>query len=283
MFLKRWLALSRTRLFVAVVMPAVVGAAVAFYRGHFSWPPFALLLFGLVMAESANLLFADWAESRGIDLSRGKAGPPPVIEGSPMLPQWLLPLKYALHGGLTAALLAGGVFIYFAWHLGWPIVLLAGASLAVGSFYVVPPVRYGFFSTALLPPVIAFGTYYVLSRSLSLEPLLAALPLAFVAAATIFTYRVLYSKNEAARFGFRRPLVKLFYMLCYLTLLLAAVSGGVSLWALLGMLTLPLVLLKERYLSQQTADYLPATSVGVLVHSTTGGLIALGYMLSAWL
>lgn len=280
MFLKRWLALSRTRIFVAVLVPAVIGTAVAYSQGHFSWAPFVLLLAGLVLAETANLLFADWAEHAGIDLSRGKAGPPPVIEGSPMMPQWLLPLKYALHGGLLSVAFAGAVFVYFAWHLGWPIVLLAGVSLAVGSFYVAPPVKYGFFSTSLLPPVIAFGAYYVLARSASLEPVLAALPLTFTAAATIFTYRVLYNKKEPARFAARRAHMKLFYALCYLSLLAAVASGAVSLWALLGLLTLPLVFLKERYMRRETADYLPATSLGVLIHSTTGALISLGYFLS---
>lgn len=46
---------------------------------------------------------------------------------------------------------------------------------------------------------------------------------------------------------------------------------------------MPVVVLNEGDMHRKTADYLPATSLGVLIHSATGVLISLGYVISAWL
>ena len=119
--LRRWLALSRTRLFVAVLVPAIIGAAVAFRQGSFAWGYFVLTAFGLVMAEMMNLTLGDWAGYKGIDLSRGSATPPPLIEGSPTLPEWLLPLRYSVYLALVCGGLAGTVFVYLLWQLGWQL------------------------------------------------------------------------------------------------------------------------------------------------------------------
>ncbi|MBI4286152.1 MAG: prenyltransferase [Chloroflexi bacterium] len=276
-WLKRWLALSRTRLFVAVLIPAFVGAAIAFASGVFDGGYFLLIVFGLITAELVNLFLGDWAGYRGLDLSRGKSTPPPVIEGSPTIAR--LPLKYTLHAAIACGIPALAVFIFFVWQVGWPVLAIIGCALVVGAFYVAPPFRNAFFSTAFLPPVIVLGVYFVLSGRIVWWTLLPGLPLSFIAAGIIWTYRIVYDTQNASRFEANQRIVKAFYGLAYLSLLVPVLSGIVTPWALLGLLGLPLVFAIEKAINE-VAGYMPATALGVLLHSVTGLLTALGYILA---
>lgn len=252
----------------------------AFADGFLSPGRFVLVIVGLVMAELMNLFLGDWAAYRRIDLSRGKATPPPPIEGSPTLPVRLLPLRYTLHAAIACAIPAIAVFLYFAWQLGWVVWGIMGFSLIAGGFYVAPPFRYAFFSTAFLPPVIAFGVYFVLSGFPDWEMLLPALPLSFVSAGVIFTYRVIYDPQGVSRFEANRRYLSLFYGACYLALLVLVLSKVVTPWALLAFSGMPLLFIIRRVTFSERDSYLPATALGVLLHSVTGLLIALGYVIS---
>jgi hypothetical protein len=72
-----------------------------------------------------NLFAADWTLHKGIDLSGGRATPPPVLAGSPMLPTRTLPLDNTLFAAMACALPAGLIFLYFTWQRGLPVVALA--------------------------------------------------------------------------------------------------------------------------------------------------------------
>jgi 1,4-dihydroxy-2-naphthoate polyprenyltransferase len=278
--LRGWLGLARTRLFVAVLVPACIGASVAFARGAFSWGFFLLIALGLVLAESMNLFLADWTLHKGIDLSGGRAAPPPVLAGSPMLAERTLPLDRTVFAALACAVPAGLVFLFFAWQRGLPVIGLAVFAVVAGLFYVAPPFRYAYFSTATLPPAIAWGVYYVLAGTASWEPLLAGLPIGLLSAGTIYIYRVLYDERHD-EYETRRWHVLLLFALCHVALIAFALLGWISPWALLGLLTLPLLWPIARVLRSERADSLPATALGVLMHSSTALLIALGYVLGA--
>lgn len=279
-FLKKWLAISRSRLFVAVTIPALVGSAVALSEDYFSCSLFILMLFGLILAESANLLFADWASYGGHIPFRERIEPPPSIEGSPMIPEKLLPLRYTLHAGVICLVAGGIIFTYFLWLRGWPIMMFALLALTIGFFYVLSPVRYGFFSTAFLPPIIALGAYYVLSASLSWKPVLAGLPLAFLSGGVIFIYRILYRGGKVEKFNSRRKYLRLLYILCYITMLATTITGYTPYWIIIVLLAVPLILKIEKSLNMEKEHYLPATSLAVLLYSCAGALIASSYLLT---
>ena len=276
-YLKRWLAISRTRIFVAVTVPCLIGSAIALRHGHFAFEPFALMLFGLIMVESANLLMADWATYRSTSSLRVQL--PPIIEGSPMIPEKLLPLRYSLDAAILCFALAGLTFAYFAARVGFLVIILGALALVIGAFYVLSPIRYGFFSTALLPPIIAFGSYYVLVGLTSWEPALATIPMMFLSSGVIFTYRILYSDEGSAQFRFRRRVLIGIYGFAYLGLAAAVLDGLTPVSLILGFASLPILIAITRTLNFKTANYLPATSLGVLLYATTGILIALSYAL----
>jgi 1,4-dihydroxy-2-naphthoate octaprenyltransferase len=276
-YLRRWLALSRTRIFVAVVVPCLIGASVALRHGYFFLPQLILILSGLVMVESANLLSADWVTYRKPSFLKGNHLP--TIEGSPMIPEKLLPLRYSLHFAISCYVLAALILVYFAVHLGSLIILLGIIAVGIGSFYVLSPIRYGYFSTALLPPIIAFGAYYVLVGSPSSEPIIASLPLMFISSGVIYTYRVLYNNEDSSGFSKNRRMLTIIYASAYVVLIIIVLGGFVQPSMILGLASTP-ILIAISSASAENSDYLPATSLGVLLYTATGILIILSYILA---
>jgi len=276
-YLRRWLAVSRTRIFVAVVIPCFIGSSIASRYGYFSWTQFILMLFGLVMIESANLLTADWVTYRGKSLVNGEIQP--VIEGSPMISEEILPLRYTIHIAILCLALAALTLFYFALHLGFLIILLGALAVLIGGFYVLSPIRYGFFSTALLPPIIAFGSYYVLTGVSSWEPVIASLPMIFLSSGVIFTYRVLYRDSDSDRFKANRLMLIGLYSASFIMLILIVLGKLVPISMILSLTTLLILFSIIKHLTFNNSDYMPATSLGVLLYTVTGSLIALSYFL----
>lgn len=281
--LRRWLGISRTRLFTAVITPCFIGAAVAFDDGFFSSIHFIVLVLGVILAEMMNLFLTDWVEYKGIDVSRGRVIPSPHLEGSPTLSPKVLPLKYTIHAAGTAAIAGLMVLAYFVLERGWPILILLALAAVISALYAIPPFRYAFFSTAFLPPVVAFGTYFAVSGMPGWQAGLSTLPILFLSAAVIYTYRLLYEPRGQTRFEARRNHLRLLYLVCYLTLLVLVFSGITTVWALLGLLSSPLPFIIDKVTKEEKTGYLPATSLGVLAHFITGILIASGYLVSALL
>jgi 1,4-dihydroxy-2-naphthoate octaprenyltransferase len=262
---------------VAVIVPCLIGCAVAFRQGYFTLEPFILVIVGLVMVESANLFMADWAAYRSSTSSKWK--PPPAIEGSPMLSERVLPLRYSIHAAGFCLALAALIFAYFAIRLGFLIILLGTLALLIGAFYVLSPIKYGFFSTAFLPPIIASGSYYVLAGSIAWQPALASIPMMLTAAGVIFTYRVLYGEGGHSKFQKHNRMLLAIYSLAYVALAALVLGGLTSASLILGFVGMPILVPIAKSLNTKNHDYLPATSLGVLLHTVMGILIALSYML----
>ena len=234
------------------------------------------MLFGLVMVECANLFMADWAAYRS---STSKWKPPPAIEGSPMIPERLLPLRYSIHAAGVCLAVAAVTFAYFIIRLGFLIMILGVLAVVIGIFYVLSPIKYGFFSTALLPPIIAFGSYYVLAGSVSWQPILVSFPMMFMSSGVIFTYRVLYAGEERKHFQMRSHMLVGIYLCAYITMAILVLAGATATTLILGIASMPILFFIVGTLKTKGSDYLPATSLGVLLYTTTGVIITLSYVL----
>ena len=278
--LKSWLGLSRTRLFVAVTVPAVLGGAVAERDGSFSAGTFLLILAGLVLVESSNLFFGDWTAREGKSILPS-ANPPPTIEGSPLIAERILSSRHTLHASALCLLSAAVVLVYFALMRGWPILLFGFLAVLIGFFYALSPIKYGFFSTALLPPLLTLSVGFVSTGRFTQVALLAGLPLLFSSAGVIYTYRVLYvHPANADSFSARlRPLV-LLYCLTFLSVILLDVFELLPATTALAVLVLPILLYLVARAEKERLDYVPVTSLGVLLHAVTGLLLALGFILN---
>ena len=101
-----------------------------------------------------------------------------------MLSPAVLPLKYTFHAAIAVMVPALAILVFFAFDLGWPIVIILVIAGITGAFYVAPPFNYAFFSTAVIPPVVAFGAYFVLSGMAGWRAGLSALPILFISCLT---------------------------------------------------------------------------------------------------
>jgi 1,4-dihydroxy-2-naphthoate octaprenyltransferase len=278
--LKSWLGVSRTRLFVAVSVPTVLGGAVAERDGSFSILTFLLVLAGLVLVEASNLFFGDWTARQGKSLLPG-SNPPPPIEGSPMIPERMLPSRHALRASVLCLLSATVVLVYFALMRGWPILLLGLLAVLIGFFYALSPVRYGFFSTALLPPLLTLSVVFVFTGRFASVAFLAGLPLLFSSAGVIYTYRVLYLPSaNVGSFSARLRTLVLIYCLTFLSVILLDVFELLPTTTALAVLALPILFYLVARSEKERLDYVPVTSLGVLLHTATGLLLALGFVLN---
>jgi 1,4-dihydroxy-2-naphthoate octaprenyltransferase len=278
--LKSWLGLSRTRLFVAVTVPAILGGAVAERDGSFSTGTFLLILAGLILVESANLFFGDWTAREGRSIL-SSSYPPPTIEGSPLIAERMLPSKYTLRASVLCLLSAAAVLAYFALIHGWPILLLGFLAVLIGFFYALSPIKYGFFSTALLPPLLTLSVSFVFTGRFTLVAFLAGLPLLFSSAGVIYTYRVLYVPSaNTGSFSARLRLLMLLYCLTFLSVVLLDVCELLPATTALALMALPILFYLVARSEKEKLDYVPMTSLGVLLHTVTGLLLALGFILN---
>ena len=263
-----------------MTVPAVLGGAVAERDGSFSAGIFLLILAGLIFVESANLFFGDWTAREGKSLLPG-SNPPPMIEGSPLIAERILPSKYALHTSVLCLLSAAVVLTYFALMRGWPILLLGFLAVLIGFFYALSPIKYGFFSTALLPPLLTLSVSFVFTGRFTLVAFLAGLPLLFSSAGVIYTYRVLYVRStNTGSFSARLRLLVLLYCLTFLSVVLLDVCGLLPATTALALLALPILFYLVAKSEKERLDYVPMTSLGVLLHAVTGLLLALGFILN---
>lgn len=198
-----------------------------------------------------------------------------------MVSEKVLPSRYTLHASAVCFVSAAVVLAYFALVRGWPILLLGFLAVLISFFYVLSPVKYGFFSTALLPPLLTLSVDFVFTGRFALAAFLSGLPLLFSSAGVIYTYRVLYARpTSASSFSARLKLLVLLYCSVFLSIVLLDITGLIPSTTGIALLALPILLYLVGRSKEERLDYVPVTSLGVLLHAVTGLLIALGLVLS---
>ncbi len=259
-----------------MVLPALVGGAYAYTQGHLRLLDLLLILAGLVCAELLNLLGDDYNHHRSAAPDFGRRNP--RLPGNPVLPERLLPGRLIPLAMAVVALGGLAVLGYFVSTVGWGILGLLGAALAIGALYLFPFFPYAYLSTALLPPVLAGGVYFALSGQLTWPALACGLPIAWIAAAVILNYRFLYGA-EGAFTPSRMRVVAACYLLG---------AANVVAWVLLGLYP-PAVLAAAAAVAaglpwlcaawrRERQDAVPSTTVGVLLHAAACLLVAAGLL-----
>ncbi len=292
----RTLAFLRSRLLGAVTLPALIGAAWAWRAGAFASGAalrLAIALAGLAAVELMNLFGADYLrhvrQGRGAEgrpAGRGRVGPadgagPAGVELGPQLPgnPVAARLPPAAIPRLLLVLAAAGAaaLLYFALTVGPGVLAFLLPAAAVGALYVFSPFPYAFLGTALVPPLVAGGVAFVLLGRAPPACFLSALPVSLVSAGVILTYQVAYRRERPPAAWVRALAVLLPYVLADVVvaaLLLARVYPRSGYFALLPAIVFPGW--AARLLLTEPRDPVPATAVGVFLHSTLCLAIAAG-------
>src|SRR6266568_4516868 len=206
--LQLFLQTTRARTLPVMIAPVVIGAVLAWQQGfHFQWGLFVLTLIGSLAAHlGANVVNDVFDFGAGADQAAQKMMPEgtTIATGS----QGLLTgkLSPAAYRGLTVALftvalLCGIILTFFRpWALAFGI---AGFLLAF--FYVAPPLRLAYIGRGLgeVDILISFGilplvgSYYVQAGNVTLNALLASLPIGLYTTAVLYFHHFLHWRADA--------------------------------------------------------------------------------------
>jgi 1,4-dihydroxy-2-naphthoate octaprenyltransferase len=267
-FYENVLVFLRSRLLGAVLMPALIGAALAARAGAFHWPRFLLVLVGLAAAEMLNLLGSDYRVFQKPERKE------PQLPGNPVFPPERLPASRIPLVLAPVAFVGLAVLVYFTITVGIGVLVFLLAAAVIGALYVFSPFRYAFLYTAFIPPLISGGVYLAMTGKLEGLAFAAGVPITLISLAVILGYRVLYEHTGAERRRSRAVVLAL-YCLAGINVALY-VPAGVYPWTGLAAVV-PIavfVWLVGKWSAREKKDPVPVTALGVMMHTSTCLVIA---------
>ncbi|EKP95488.1 1,4-dihydroxy-2-naphthoate octaprenyltransferase [Thermaerobacter subterraneus] len=232
---RAWFQASRPHLKPVTIIPVLVGILVAGGEGHFDpWLALLTMLGSLAIHAGTDMAndYFDYIMYEGDAPFTGGSG---VIQAGWLSPDSLRRGAWATFG--FGALVGG----YLAARTGWPALAFGLLGIASGLFYTAPPVRYGYRGLGEvmvglnMGAVLVLGSYYVQARTLSLEALVASLPLVSLVALILYAEsihdieedRATGKMTVAARLGETRALRLYFgWVAATAVLIVAGVAAG---------------------------------------------------------
>ncbi len=290
-----WLEIGRPFSWTASVVPVLVGSALAWKDGAFSWPIFlAVLLASVALQAGTNVINELYDVKNRVDTLESPRASRALVEGR-------LTEREAFWGGLA---LFGFVALVGLWLValrGLPMLVLGVVGMLGGYFYTAPPFQYKYRALGvplvflLMGPLMVIGAYYALSGRYSDQALLASLPVGFLVAAILHANDV-RDVDDDARTGFATlstlvgqvtaaHLYVAMLALAYLVVVVLVALRALPLWSLATLLVLPLA-----YGAVQTMEHGVRTSGGMAqlaridqataqIHLLFGLLLALAFVL----
>ena len=286
-----WLKAARAPFLTVSTIPAVLGGVIAWSNGLFDALLFALVVTGVVMAQSAADFFDDYFDFRDGSVANKDR----QFHESPLFAGRISAFQVGV-AGIVCAVVAAAIGAYLFVRVGTPVLIIALLGGFFVFFYTAPPFRLnfrGFGELALFlgfGPALVLGAYYVLTGQLGWEPVVAGIPLG------MFTMNVGHVSNMfdvdsdiasgkttlAVLVGQKTGLIllALFSALGYGVLVAGVVVALLPSPTLLALLTLPLAVQTVRHTGvyAQPEGYLPAMSWAIATTSITGILVTVGYL-----
>lgn len=203
-----WIA-TRPWSFIATIVPILVGSVIAGYHRvtifhveptiislrpkialdsydwTFNWLIFALALIGSIAFQAGTNLVNDYYDHvKGAD-SEKSLGMSGVIQRGDLSP------RIVLAYGLGCFILGSAIGLYIVTIAGPFILYLGIFSVFAGFFYTAGPMALAYIGLGevtvgvFMGPVIIIGAYYVQTSIVTLDPLMASIPIALLVAAIL--------------------------------------------------------------------------------------------------
>lgn len=297
--LKLYLAATRAQFFPAIVLPVMLGAACAqnetntFHAGLFIVTLAASILFHAGMNVTNDYFdFKNGTDNANANPLTPFAGGSRMIQNGLMSPHETLGLAVVL---LTLGSLAG---IYLVFEAGTFILVLGLVGLISGVLYSAPWVflagrGLGELTVALNFGLLAVvGSFYVQAGELSLQPVLASIPLSLLIAALLYMNEfpdyeadkgagknnlVVRLGPEKARYG-----MVLIVASTYLSLVICVAASLMPTLTLIALISIVFAVpaltgLMKNY--KGNTALIPAIKMIIATHASTGALLTLAYIL----
>jgi 1,4-dihydroxy-2-naphthoate octaprenyltransferase len=169
----------------ASLVPVLVGTALAMHDGVFAGGRFVLTLLGSVLVQIGTNLVDEYSDH----VKEGSQGK--LLAPYKVIALGLLSTQAVRAGALLSFGIATVIGLYLVWATSWPLLLFCAASLIVAYGYSAGPMPLG--NIGLGQPLVfvfmgllmVMATYYVQTITLTLEALLAAVPVACLVTAIL--------------------------------------------------------------------------------------------------
>ncbi len=294
--LKTMVMVTRAVFLTAVIVPAVLGAVIAWTEGSFHGGYFLLTLLGVVLIHLGLNMSNDYfdhlsgRDDTNVDLT-------PFSGGSRTIQTGVLTAEQVRRWSILFYLIGILIGLYLAAVRGWAILGLGIIGVFLAVFHNAPPIRLYYLAPGLgelavgigFGPLVGLGSYYVQAQRPSLEALWASIPVGLLLTAVLYvnefpdyhadrtvgrkTLPVVLGRARAA-WGFAGLLV-----VTYLVILLGTVVGKLPATVLIALLTVPLAYRAIRGVLRfhsNTARLVPTQAATFWLHLTTGLLLCLG-------
>ena len=292
--MRKWFLATRPQFLIISVTQVFLGTSVAWYHGYFNLLYCLLALIGLILVHiSVNTLNDYFDYKSGIDLEVKRT---PFSGGSGTLPAGLLTPTSVGKLGLVCFLLAIPIGIYFVILRGWLLVpiLVAGALCVL--LYTTHLTRWGLGEIACglglgILPIL--GAYFVQSGTYTWEAVIAAIPSGILLhnALLLNEFPDVEADEKAGKKTFPIVMGKRKASLLYSMLIIAmyvwiavwSIVGFMPIFALLGLLTLPLGVkaIKGARNYEEESKLISALGSNLMIVIGTQALLAVGYIIAA--
>ncbi|MBI2873286.1 MAG: prenyltransferase [Chloroflexi bacterium] len=292
----RWYREIRAPFLTASIVPVLLGTTLAWARGGgWSWGLFLLAMMGAVLLHIGTNVLNDYFDYRAgtdnvnFEFLRPYSGGSRMIQLQMMSPREVLLEAILAFAGATIV----GVALLFL--VGLPILYFGLVGMLSGILYTVWLVKIGIgevFVGLNFGVLMTVGAYYVQTRTISTEVAVASIPIALLIALVLFINQFQdYQADKAT--GKRHLVVRMgrarsawVYVAglaaTYVSLVVGVAAFGVTPFALLALVTVPIAWKAVRTARRFYDDYLrlaPANQATIMVHMFVGLLMTVGYLI----
>lgn len=295
-----WLQAVRIQFLQASIIPVVLGSALAYRDGAFSWELFGLIAAAIGAIHLGTNLTNDYFDHiSGAD--ERNLNPTPFSGGSRVIQQRLISPQAIFIAAMTFYWIGILLGVYLVFRTDWTLLWFGFFGVVLSFFYTAPPLKLGYrgwgelLVGVLLGPLAVMGAYYVYTRILTAPVILLSLPVGFLVSAILYINQFPDTESDAAvgklhwiaRMG-RARAVKGYPLLiggAYLSILLSVLLGILPVWSLLSFITLPLAYQAARILQRsynRIPELIPAMGLTIVLHLSVGLLLFVSLLLDRW-
>lgn len=191
--IKTVVRILRAPFFTAVIVPALLGAAIAWQHGAFHAGYLSLTLLGIVCINAGLNLSNDYFDHlSGNDEQNHELTP--FSGGSRVIQDGTLAARRVLIASVVFYLAGMAIGLYLAWSRGWTLLWIGAIGVFIALFHNAPPFKLYYVAPGVgelaagigCGPLIVLGSYYVQAQRLPPEVLWASLPVGLLTAAVLY-------------------------------------------------------------------------------------------------
>ncbi|MCJ7738749.1 MAG: 1,4-dihydroxy-2-naphthoate octaprenyltransferase [Anaerolineae bacterium] len=297
MRLKTIVKITRMPFLTAVILPALLGAFIAWADGTFSGGHLLLTLLGIVSINVGLNMSNDYFDHvSGNDENNRELTP--FSGGSRVIQEGVVSARQVLAGSVSFYLVGIAIGLYLVLTRGWPLLWLGAIGVFLAFFHNAPPFKLyhlapgaGELAAGIgCGPLVVLGSYYVQTQRWSSEALWASIPLGLLITAVLYINEfpdyvadrsvgkktiVVALGRERAAWGYAALL-----MAAYVSIVVGVVLGTLPYTVLLALLSIPMAyqgIQGVMRFHSDTDKLIPTCAVTIKAHLVTGLLMCAGY------